>query len=291
MKEQILTNLEYILTFSLIIAATFLVAFLVNRVFNQLIKRSTEVLQNDPTNYQFLKHAIRAIVFLLGFSMAIYSVPSLKAVASSLLAGAGILAIAVGFAAQHAMSNIISGFFIVLFKPFKVNDRLTIRDTLTGIVEDITLRHTVIRNFENKRIIIPNAIISDEVVINSDFADDKICKWIDFSISFDSNIDKAKQIMADEILKHPLNLDVRSQEQIDAGDPEVMVRLISLGEYSMNLRAWAWTKDSPDSFVLSCDVYESVKKRFDKESIEIPFPHRTLVYKNVPQKINTNGQN
>ncbi len=284
MKEQIFTNLEYILTFSLLIAITFLIAFLVNRFFNRLIQHSTDVLQNDPTNYQFLRHAIRAIVFLLGFSAAIYSVPGLKAVASSLLAGAGILAIAVGFAAQQAMSNIISGFFIVLFKPFKVNDRLTIRGTLTGVVEDITLRHTVIRNFENKRIIIPNSIISDEVVINSDFANDKICKWIEIGISYDSDIDKAKQIMKEEVLQHPLHLDNRSQEQIDAGDPEVMVRVISLGEYSVNLRAWAWAKDSPDAFVLSCDVYESIKKRFDKEGVEIPFPYRTLVYKNGPPK-------
>ncbi len=280
MKEQILTNIEYILTFSLIIVATFLVAFLVNRFFDRLIKRSAEVLQNDPTNYQFLKHAIRAIVFLVGFSAAIYSVPGLKAIASSLLAGAGILAVAVGFAAQHAMSNIISGFFIVLFKPFKVNDRLTIRDTLTGIVEDITLRHTVIRNFENRRIIIPNSIISDEVLINSDFANDKICRWIDIGISYDSDIDKAKQIIGEEVLQHPLLLDNRSQEQIAAGDPVVRVRLIALGESSVNLRAWAWAKDSPDAFVLSCDVLESIKKRFDKEGIEIPFPHRTLVHKN-----------
>lgn len=284
MKEQILINIEYILVFSVIIAATFIIAFLVNRFFYRLIKRSTEVLQNDPTNYQFLRHAIRAIVFLLGFSAAIYSVPGLKAVASSLLAGAGILAVAVGFAAQHAMSNIVSGFFIVLFKPFKVNDRLTIRDTLTGIVEDITLRHTVIRNFENRRIIIPNSIISDEVLINSDFANDKICKWIDINISYDSDIDRAKQIMATEILQHPLRLDNRSQEQIDAGDPEVMVRVISLGEYSVNIRAWAWIKDSPDAFVLACDVYESIKKSFDKAGIEIPFPYRTIVHKNISPK-------
>ena len=288
MKEQILTNIEYIFVFGLIIAATFFVAFLVNRFFFRLIKRSSEVLQNDPTNYQFLRHAIRAIVFLVGFSMAIYSVPGLKTVASSLLAGAGILAVAVGFAAQHAMSNVISGFFIVLFKPFKVNDRLTIRDTLTGIVEDITLRHTVIRNFENRRIIIPNSIISDEVVINSDFADDKICKWIDISISYDSDLDGAKQLITDEILNHPLHLDVRTPEQIAAGDPEVPVRVIALGEYSVNLRAWAWTKDSPDAFVLSCDVYESIKKRFDKEGIEIPYPHRTLVYKNKANILTTN---
>ena len=284
MQEQLLNNLQYLFSFSLIILATFLVAFLVNRFFTNMIKRSTEVLQNDPTNYQFLKHLLNGIIYLVGFSIAIYTIPSLRAVASSLLAGAGILAVAVGFASQQAMSNIISGFFIVIFKPFRINDRLTIRTTFSGVVEDITLRHTVIRNFENRRIIIPNSIISDEIVINSDFVDDKICKWIDVGISYDSDIDKAKVIMRDAVLQHPLHLDPRTPDQIAEGVPEVMVRVLSLGEYAVNLRAWAWAKNTPDSFVMSCDLFESIKKKFDKEGVEIPFPHRTLVHKNMHNK-------
>jgi small-conductance mechanosensitive channel len=236
-------------------------------------------MKNDPTNYLFMRHATVGILYIVGFSIAIYMVPSLRTLASSLLAGAGILAVAIGFASQHALSNIISGVFIVIFKPFRINDRLKIRE-LQGIVEDITLRHTVIRDFENKRILIPNAVISDEIIINSDFADDKICRWIEVGISFDSNIDLAKEIMRDEVMKHPLHIDVRSPEQVEKGDPEVPVRVLLLGESSVNLRAWAWAKDSPDGFVMSCDLYESIKKRFDREGIEIPFPHRTLVHKN-----------
>lgn len=279
MKQQILNNLEYFIAFALIIVGTFILAFLVNRFFIRLIKRSTEVMKNDPTNYQFLRHLIVGAVYMIGFSFAIYTIPSLRAVANSLLAGAGILAVAVGFASQHAMSNIVSGFFIVLFKPFRINDRLTIRDTLSGIVEDITLRHTVIRNFENRRIIVPNALISDEIVVNSDFTNDNICKWIDVAISFDSDIDIAKTVLEEEVFRHPLRRDNRTSEQKKDGNPEVIVRVLSLGEYAVNLRAWAWAKNSSDSFIMSCDIYESIKKRFDKEGIEIPYPHRTLHYK------------
>ena len=151
---------------------------------------------------------------------------------------------------------------------------------MIGIVEDITLRHTVIRDFENKRILIPNALISDEIIVNSDFTDDKICKWINVGISYDSDIDKAKSIMEDEVRKHPLLIDVRTPEQLEEQAPLVPVRVLSLGDSSVNLRAWAWAKDSADGFVMECDLYESIKKRFDAEGIEIPFPHRTLVYKN-----------
>ena len=262
-----------------ILVATFVVAYLVNRFFLRLIRRSTEIMRNDPTNYLFLRHTISALIYITGFGIAIYMMPNLRALASSLLAGAGILAVAVGFASQHALSNIIGGVFIVLFKPFRINDRLEIKN-LVGIVEDITLRHTIIRDFENKRIIIPNSIISEEVIVNANYGDDEICKWIDVGISYDSDIDKARAIMQEEVMKHALHIDHRTLEQLENGDPEVPVRVIALGDFSVTLRAWAWAKDSPDGFILSCDLFESIKKHFDAEGIEIPFPYRTVVFKN-----------
>jgi small-conductance mechanosensitive channel len=234
---------------------------------------------NDPTNYQFLRHAITALIYIVGFSIAIYSMPNLRALASSLLAGAGILAVAIGFASQQALSNIISGVFIIVFKPFRVNDRVKLRDMI-GIIEDITLRHTVIRDFENKRIIIPNSLISEEIIVNSDFGDDKICKWIEIGISYDSNIEKAKALIKEEILNHPLHIDPRSPKQIEEGEELAPVKVIGLGDSSINLRGWAWAKDSADAFKMGCDLYEKIKNKFDNEGIEIPFPHRTLVHKN-----------
>jgi len=278
-------NLFALGIFGSIIVVTFLIAFLVNRFFNRLIKRSTADMNNDPTTYQFLRHVITAMIYIVGVGVAIYSVPSLRTLASTLLAGAGVMAMAIAFASQQALSNVVGGVFVIIFKPFRINDRLKIRE-LQGIVEDITLRHTVLRDFENKRIVIPNSVISDEVIVNSDFIEDKLCKFIDVGISYDSDIDKAKEIMRDEVMKHPLHVDPRTPEQLANGDPEVTVRVIMLGDSSVNLRAWAWAKNSPDGFILMCDLIESIKKRFDVEGVEIPFPHRTVVYKDkVEQEI------
>jgi len=274
--NQYISNAQTIFLFLGIIVITFILAYLVNRIFKRLIRRSTQEMRNDPTNYIFLRHAIIAIIYTVGFGIAIYVVPSLRTLARSLLAGAGIIAVAVGFASQHALSNIISGFFIVVFKPFRVNDRLVVKN-LTGFVEDITLRHTVIRDFENRRILIPNTVISDEVIINSDFTNDEIRRRIDINISFDSDIDLAKKIMREEVEKHPLHLDGRTPEQIENGVPEVVVRLLAIGEYAMKLRAWTWAADAKNSFILNCDLLESIKKRFDEEGIKIPYPHRVVV--------------
>ena len=260
---------------------TFVVGYLANKLMSRVINNSTTLIKNDPTYYKFLKHVLLAMVYLIGFSIAIYSVPQLRTLASSMLAGAGILAVAIGFASQQALSNIISGVFIVIFKPFKINDRLTIK-TFDGVVEDITLRHTVIRSYENKRIVLPNSLISEEVIINADLGDQRICRWIDFGISYESDLDLAKDIMKEEIIKHPLRIDVRTEEDVANGVPNAIIRVVDVAESSINLRGWAWAADQAQSFELRCDLLESIKKRFDREGIDIPYPHRTVMLHQIP---------
>lgn len=272
------SNIEQAVTVIAILAGTILLAIIVKRAFSGFIKRSSRELDNDPTNYKFLQHALVAVIYLSGFSFAFWNIPLLQHIAQTALAGAGILAIAVGFASQQALGNVISGIFIVMFKPYRINDRISLRTDLRGVVEDINLRHTVIRNFENQRIIIPNSLISNEVLINSNFEDDKICKFVDFGISYGSDLDLAKKIMAKEAESHPNCIDNRTPEDIENGIPKVTVRLIMFAESSVNLRAWVWAADPPSAFVMGCDLNESIKKRFDAEGIVIPFPQRTISY-------------
>jgi small-conductance mechanosensitive channel len=114
-----------------IILATFIVAFLVRWLYWRVIRRS--ILEKaDPKNYRFLGHLISFVIYLTGFGLAIYQIESLRGLANSLLAGAGILAAAVGLASQKAFSNIVSGVFIVMFKPYRINDRVVIRDIRQG---------------------------------------------------------------------------------------------------------------------------------------------------------------
>jgi small conductance mechanosensitive channel len=265
----------------LIVLATFFTVYLFRKFYTRLSIRKAEEINSDPTNYKFLGHLITALIYMMGISFAIYAIQPLRTLATSMLAGAGILAVAVGFASQQALSNIVSGIFIILFKPFRVNDRIILRDTLSGVVEDITLRHTVIRNFENRRIVIPNSIISNEVLINADLGDEKICRFLEIGISYDSDIDLAKKIIFEEVRNHKDYFDARSLEDILSGVPEVTVRVIAHGESSINIRAWVWALNSPTSFAMHCDLLESIKKRFDKEGVEIPFPHRTIVEKKL----------
>ena len=88
--------------------------------------------------------------------------------------------------------------------------------------------------------------------------------------------------------KHPLFLDTRSDEDKLNGVPTVILRVIRLGEYSVTIRAYVWAINNDDAFIIHCDLNESVKKRFDAEGIEIPFPHHTIVYKDKSEKKHNN---
>jgi hypothetical protein len=257
-------------------------AFILEQTATFLMKRAYLRSDQDPedrTRYRFMRNANRLIVGILAFIGIIYSVPSLKHFAVTLFAGAGILVALLGLAAKDAFGNIISGVFIVSFKPFRVGDLIRVGEKYQGVVEDITLRHTVLNTFENRRIIIPNAIISDEVITNSTIRDEATCEFIEVGISYESDLDTAMAVMAEECGQHPDCVDRRSAEELERGVPKVPVRLVQIAESSLVLRAAAWAKDPVTSRSMHFDVNRRIKLRFDKEGVEIPYPHRTITYK------------
>jgi small-conductance mechanosensitive channel len=251
---------------------------LVKKLLATTFEKSSRKMKVDRTNFALLRHSFTPLIYFIGIGTAIFFIPQLRTLSISLFAGAGVLAVVIGFAAQKTFSNVVSGIFIAVSKPFRVGDLITVSGRM-GYVEDITLRHTVIRNFENKRIIIPNAVISEEIIENFNITDDKICKFVEFGISYDSDVDKAMEIMEEEAKKHPLFLDTRTDEEKKQRKPAVMVKVLGYGDSSVNLRAWVWAKDPKDAYRIGWDLNKSIKKRFDAGGIEIPFPYRTLVFK------------
>lgn len=276
-----------ILKYTIIIVVTTILAAVTSKllraVLDKFIHTSSKVMNVDETNYNFFKNAITFFVYSIAVLIIFNSIPALKDFGVTMLASAGILAAILGFASQEAFSNIISGVFIVLFKPFRVGDNIKINEN-GGIIEDITLRHTIIRNFENRRLIIPNSVINSAIILNSTISDPKICNFLEMGISYDSNIDKAMEIIVEEALKHPNFYDNRTKEEIAANSSPVLVRVLGYGDSAINLRAYIWSKDSGEGFQLKCDLYKSIKTRFDDEEIEIPFPYRTIVYKKEVKK-------
>ena len=260
-----------------VLAIAFVASRIIRSVVGRFIRGAAHKLKVDPTRYNFFKNAVDFIIFLIAAIIIFRSIPSFRAMGTTLLTGAGVLAAIVGFASQSAFSNIISGLFLVIFKPFRVGDRVKIGQLYLGDVEDITLRHTIIKDFENKRVVIPNAVISNETVINSTITDEKICVFIEVPVAFSTDLNKAMAIIQKTGSDHPFCIDNRSPEELTAGDQVVMVRVITYSELGIQLRGYVWAETPTKAFELKCAVLKSVQEQFIKEKIEFGYPGRILI--------------
>ena len=233
----------------------------------------------DQTTSSFIQRLIVYTLYIIGMAIFLSLIPGMEKVSSSILAGAGIMAMAVGFASQEALSNFVSGLFIVFGKPFRIGDSIMIDSVVNGTVAEITLRHTIIKSLDNRMIIIPNSKINSSTIVNSTIGEQDTCSFIEVGVSYDTNLDKAIDVMRDEIMHHPLLIDRRTPEEKQGNTPQVVIRVIALGDSAITLKAWAWAENAGNAFVLKCDLLKSIKERFDKENIEIPYPYNNVIVK------------
>ena len=197
--------------------------------------------------------------------------PGMSSFTKTLLAGSGIAAVVLGLAAQESFGNLISGMLIAVFHPFQVGDRVhLINNDLTGFVEDITLRHTVIRTLTNSRIIIPNSEMSKEKIENADYGDSTASSFLDVSVAYESNLELAMEVMAKVIGEHPLYCDVRTAEEKEQGVPKVKVFVREFGDSGIMLRANMWTKQPTKILKPAAMQGLPSKKHLMKKGIEIP---------------------
>ena len=179
---------------------------------------------------------------------------------TALLGAAGIAGIAIGFASQTSVSNIISGLFLISEKPFAVGDIIKAGGT-TGIILSIDLLSVKIRTFDNLFIRIPNEqLIKQEVTNVTRFPIRRLN--IDVSIAYKDDIGKAQEVLLDVAKNNPYCLD----------NPEPYFVIKEFGAHGIDLMLGAWFS-KPDYTALNNTIMQEIKERFDGEGIEIPFPH------------------
>ena len=150
------------------IAVALIALFIALRIVNALFRRAERRLKahdRDTTPLQYLRYAVKIAVYAVCLTGALRHVPGMSTVMTSLLAGSGILAVVMGLASQQALGNIVSGMVLLAFRPFKVGDKVRYHAAnLTGVIEEIGLRHTAIRTEEDSRVLIPNSLMNSTVV-------------------------------------------------------------------------------------------------------------------------------
>ncbi|MCX7786360.1 MAG: mechanosensitive ion channel family protein [Spirochaetes bacterium] len=182
---------------------------------------------------------------------------------STLLGAAGIIGVAIGFASQTSVSNMISGIFLLSERPFEVGDVIKVGDK-TGIVSSIDLMSIKIRTFDNLFIRIPNQMVLNTEVTN-------ITRFpirrmdISFQIAYKEDLERVRRLLMEIVEANPYAL----------REPEPLWILQGFGDSGIQLLLGVWFQKQ-DFLNLKNTLLEEIKERFHREHIEIPFPHRTL---------------
>ncbi len=195
------------------------------------------------------------------------------------IAGAGVVGIAIGFAAKDTLSNLIAGVLLIIDRPFEIGDRIEVWNAPAGSatwgdVIDIGLRATKIKTTDNIVIIIPNNEIMTRDIVNYTIITSKIRVRINIGVAYDADMKKTKEIIikvadsADWIAKEPL--------------PKVVVR--RFGESSVDLQLRVWIDDARKRMDTISYITDKVKDEFDKEGIEIPYPKREITITHKKEK-------
>lgn len=187
------------------------------------------------------------------------------------IAGAGVMGVAVGFAAKDTLSNLIAGILLIIDRPFEVGDRIEVWSAPAGSaswgdVIDIGLRATRIRTTDNIVVIIPNNEIMTRDIVNYTIINASIRVRVNIGIAYDADMEKAKTLILQA---------ARSAEWIlPEPAPKVVVR--DFGESSVDLQLRVWIKDARRRMDTISFVTDTVKTLFDRHGIEIPFPRRDV---------------
>jgi len=250
-------------TFAIIIIILFITsttARIVDSALQLYIPRFTARVEvkMDQTMQLMIRRLVSASIYGVGIMLVILQIPQLHSLAMAMLAGAGIASLAIGFAAKDSLSNLTSGIFIAIFQPIRVGDRVDFRGDY-GKIEDLTLRHIVIRTWDNRRIVVPNSIISNDPIVNWTIKDPEISWPVDFVITQALDIDRARAIILEEASRHPYVLKER----------KASVLLTDAKESKYNLRLFVRVPSRSIAYRTGCEIRESVEKRFAHESIAI----------------------
>lgn len=240
---------------------TTIFAHFLNRTLDRYFDRITRRLKIDGTTYLVFQRLLVASLYLIVIIFLISLFESLKTFSQALLVGAGFAGIIIGFAAQETLSNIVSGVVIGISRPFRVGDWINIKDDY-GVIEDITLRHTVIRTWDNRRLIIPNSVINRETINNWTIKDPNILWRLDFRIGYDQDIDQVKSIITEEANKHPDSIK----------HDGISLYLSDTSDFYMTITVFYWVKNRQVAWVGGNEIRESVIRRFQKEGIKFPLP-------------------
>lgn len=260
--ELLIKSIPNVIVAFLVLIVFFVIATIINKLSDKVFKK---VFSGNAAVSNLMSSVLHIITLLIGVFISL-EILNLEKTVTSILAGAGVIGLALGFAFQEIASNFVSGIFIAFRKPYRLGDIVEINDYF-GEVTKINLRTTSITTFKGLEAIIPNKTMFTEAFTNyTTTAKRRI--FLDVGVSYGDDLDKVKKVTKEAI------------EKLEGlmNNSEVEIYFKEFGSSSINLvaRFWINYNKNTDFWQQRSDAIMSIKKAYDENDIMIPFPIRTL---------------
>lgn len=244
-----------------------LVGLTVNWIVNVIFKLIAK--KNHSAYLHFFKSTMNVTVTVIILYSLVQQFEVTKDISNALLQSGTLIVAIATFAAQQALANVISGFSLSVSKPYNVDDKIKVVQggniIAEGIVDDITIRHTIIRQYNGESCIVPNSIMDTAVVTNTNFIEN-VGNFLEIEIGYDADIKKAIQIIKKVCAKNELTLNTERNS-------------VYLKGYTQNgvvLKTTVWTRNLDDSFQACSDIRLSLIQAFKNSGIKIPYQTVTV---------------
>jgi small-conductance mechanosensitive channel len=252
------------------LTVTYLITYVVGVVSK---KYGDDLVMREPhlrTTVTFVRRLVVGLVALIGVAATTFtSFPSAGAAVASIFVAAGFASIVIGLAAQSSLANIFAGMIVSTSQPFRIGDAVLFRNEWCW-VEDIRLTFTVLRTWDNRRVVVPNQLFLGETLVNYDLNDSSKLVIVFVQVPYEVDLDRAIALMKEAATRHP--------DFLPSGNLPV-VHVMEYNESGISLRLLGNAKDQPTAFQMSKDLLYQIRKDFLANGIQISYPRREIFLK------------
>ncbi len=255
------------------IGVVLIASFIISKIFGKLIPNHLMVQKKFERTPRLITKIIDIFVYLIAILIIL---DHLNVEITALVASLGVGALAIGLALQSTLSNFFAGVHIITDKPIKVGDFIEIEGGLSGYVEDVGWRSTRIRTLLNTLVIVPNSKLAENIITNNSLPALEMSMVIQCGVSYKSDLEKVEKATIDVAKKIQKNV----SGAIKTFEP--FIRYHTFGDSNINFSVILRVEKPVAKYVVKHEFIKALKKRYDKEGIEISWPIRKNYYGNKP---------
>ncbi|MCF7916757.1 MAG: mechanosensitive ion channel family protein [Candidatus Omnitrophica bacterium] len=229
------------------------------KLIKKLRKKTPTAVSSAETKIIITQRITNFTLYFLGLVFILLQFEAVRNIGTGLLASAGVIGIVIGVAAQSTFSNLIAGISISFAQPIRLNDAV-IFENEWGFVEEISLMHTIIRTWDNRRIIVPNNVLANKVIQNWTIKDPTLLGIVMLYLDYTADLEQIKKWAKEIIEQSPYS----TEEKL------AVVQVIDFTEKTMVVRILGKGPDSSRTWQLRCQIREELIKKFKEKGMRLP---------------------